>query len=145
LRSRRWLAEHATLDGQPLDRSVIEQFGVWRGFRPNFSALPRNLAASFQPEVDGLGSAENPLDPQIGDLRIVWRELTLPSLQGRVVLERGAWFPIAGDPANDANGAPLPSFAGNGSAFVPPRITLRNHFAMRILAAALAPGRRPGS
>ena len=129
LRSRRWLAERATLDDKPLDRSVIEQFGVWRSFRPNFSALPGNLAATFQPEGDGLGSAENPLDPQIGDLRIAWRELTLPPLQGRVVLERGAWFPIAGDPANDENGAPLPAnpgsgLTGNGSAFVLPRISL---------------------
>ena len=102
IRGRRWIAERVTLDDKPLDRSVIEQFGLWRQFRPNFSALPGNLAATFQPEGDGLGSAENPLDPQIGDLRIAWRELTLPPLGGRVVLERGAWFPIAGDPVGGA-------------------------------------------
>ena len=54
---------------------------------PEFLARCRaNLAATFQPEGDGLGSAENPLDPQIGDLRISWRELTLPPLKGRVSL-----------------------------------------------------------
>lgn len=90
LRSRRWIAE-INLDGKPLDASVIERLGEWRMFRPNFSALPGNLAATFQPEGDGLGSAENPLDPQIGDLRIHWRELTLPPLQGRVVLQNGRW------------------------------------------------------
>ncbi|MCI4566914.1 TMEM43 family protein [Lysobacter sp. CFH 32150] len=90
LHSRRWVAA-INLDGKPLDASVIERLGVWRMFRPNFSALPGNLAATFQPEGDGLGSAENPLDPQIGDLRIHWRELTLPSLQGRIVLRDGRW------------------------------------------------------
>ena len=109
LRGRRWLAERVTLDDKPLDRSVIEQFGQWRLFRPNFSALPGNLAATFQPEGDGLGSAENPLDPQIGDLRIGWRELTLPPLSGRVSLERGTWFPIAGDPLGED--PPMPALA----------------------------------
>ena len=90
LRSRRWIAA-ISLDGKPLDASVIERLGEWRMFRPNFSSLPGNLAATFQPEGDGLGSAENPLDPQIGDLRIHWRELTLPLLQGRLVLRGGRW------------------------------------------------------
>lgn len=90
LRSRRWIAA-ISLDDKPLDASVIERLGEWRMFRPSFSALPGNLAATFQPEGDGLGSAENPLDPQIGDLRIHWRELTLPPLQGRIVLRDGRW------------------------------------------------------
>ena len=91
LRGRRWLADHVTLDDKPLDRSVIEQFGQWRLFRPSFSALPGNLAATFQPEGDGLGSGENPLDPQIGDLRVSWRELVLPPLTGKVLLRDGVW------------------------------------------------------
>jgi len=124
LRGRRWLAERATLDDKPLDRSVIEQFGVWRSFRPNFSALPGNLAATFQPEGDGLGSAENPLDPQIGDLRIGWRELTLPSLQGHVALERGTWFPIAGDPLDPATPAPAMPTGNGAAAFPVPRLSL---------------------
>ena len=109
MRGRRWTAQRVTLDDKPLDRSVIEQYGQWRLFRPNFSALPGNLAATFQPEGDGLGSAENPLDPQVGDLRIGWRELTLPPLKGRVSLERGTWFPIAGEPLGED--PPLPPMA----------------------------------
>lgn len=91
LRSQRWIASPITIDGKPLDPQVIERLGDWRGFRPNFSALPGNLAATFQPEGDGLGSAENPLEPQIGDLRIQWRELTLPPLADKLVLGEGRW------------------------------------------------------
>ena len=92
LPGRRWIAP-ITLDGKPLSPEAIERFGQWRGFRPNFSALPGNLAATFQPEGDGLGSAENPLDPQVGDLRIEWRELTLPPLADKVELRDGQWVP----------------------------------------------------
>lgn len=91
LRSQRWIAAPITLDGKPLAPQVIERLGEWRSFRPNFSALPGNLAATFQPEGDGLGSAENPLDPQVGDLRIHWREMRLPSLADKVVLRDGRW------------------------------------------------------
>ena len=77
-------ASIVSIDGKPVAPEVIGRLGQWRGFRPNFSALPGNLAATFQPEGDGLGSAENPLDPQVGDLRIDWRELTLPPLADKV-------------------------------------------------------------
>ena len=91
LGSERWWAQDATLDGRPLDVAVLRTLGQWRGFRPGFSRLPANLAATFQPEGDGLGSSENPLDPQIGDLRVSWRELVLPPLAGKVELRGGAW------------------------------------------------------
>lgn len=91
LESRRWWAQDATIDGRPIAPEVLQTLGQWRVFRPNFSRLPANLAASFQPEGDGLGSAENPLEPNIGDLRIHWRELHLPSLEGKVELRDGRW------------------------------------------------------
>lgn len=91
LESRRWWAEGATLDGRPLDPQVLRVLGSWQRFRPNFSRLPANLAASFQPEGDGLGSSENPLAPQVGDLRVHWRELVLPVLAGKVHLRDGVW------------------------------------------------------
>lgn len=91
LKTRYWIADHASLDGKPIDDDVLKALGQWRDFRPNFSALPGNLAATFQPEGDGLGSADNPLDPQIGDLRVTWRELMLPPLAGKVALAQGAW------------------------------------------------------
>lgn len=91
LQARYWIASRVELDGKPLDEDVLKALGTWRPFRPGFSALPGNLAATFQPEGDGLGSAENPLDPQVGDLRVTWRELVLPSLRDRVVLQDGTW------------------------------------------------------
>ena len=91
LRGRRWQAPMVSVDGVPLDAQVIARLGQWRDFRPSFNALPGNLAATFQPEGDGLGSAENPLAPQVGDLRIRWRELVLPPLQDRIVLRDGRW------------------------------------------------------
>lgn len=115
LRSQRWIAHGVTLDGHALDPATLEAVGAWRTFRPNFSRLPGNLLATFQPEGDGLGTADNPLAPEIGDLRIGWRELVLPPLQGRVVLREGRWVPVPGalaageanDPAATATGTGL--------------------------------------
>lgn len=91
LATRVWWAEDVTLDGHPIDIEVLRTLGEWRAFRPGFSRLPANLAATFQPDGDGLSSAENPLQPEIGDLRITWRELHLPPLAGRVMLREGVW------------------------------------------------------
>jgi hypothetical protein len=107
LPSRRWIAR-VMLDGHPVSAAAIDALGVWRPFRPSFSALPGNLAATFQPEGDGLGSAENPLDPQVGDLRIHWRELELPPLQDRVLLRGGEWVPVPGAAAGGDPDDPEP-------------------------------------
>jgi hypothetical protein len=100
LRSRRWLAAAISVDGKPLDPEVVTALGRWQAFRPSFSALPGNLAATFQPEGDGLGSAENPLEPRIGDLRVHWRELVLPPLDGRIELRDGRWQLRANPPVS---------------------------------------------
>lgn len=96
LPTRYWIAQDVTLDGAPLDEDVLRRLGSWRGFRPGFTALPGNLSATFQPEGDGLSSAENPLDPQVGDLRVTWREMVLPPLDGRVALHGGRWSLVEG-------------------------------------------------
>lgn len=102
LQSRRWTASEITIEGKPLDPAVVRQLGEWRAFRPSFSALPANLTATFQPEGDGLGSADNPLDPHVGDLRIHWRELVLPPLDDRIVLRDGRWQLVATPENEDA-------------------------------------------
>lgn len=99
LQSRRWLAKTVNADGKPLDQEVIRQLAQWHDIRPSFAALPGNLSATFQPEGNGLGSAENPLDPQVGDLHIHWRDLMLPALDGRVALHDGRWQLLPPEPA----------------------------------------------
>lgn len=96
LQSQRWIAKPITLDGKSLTPEVVSALGQWQALRPDFSALPGNLAVTFQPEGDGLGSAVNPLDPKIGDLRIVWRELVLPPLAGKVEMRGDRWQLAAG-------------------------------------------------
>ena len=117
LPGRRWLARSVTLDRHPLDPQVITALGAWRDFRPSFDALPGNMAATFQPEGDGLGSADNPLDPQVGDLRIRWRQLVLPPLQGRVVLRDGRWQLAPADPAAEGTGT-VPAMPAQAAARV---------------------------
>lgn len=102
LQGRRWLARAVTVDGSPLAPDVISRLGAWEEFRPNFSALPGNLSATFQPEGNGLGSAENPLAPHVGDLRIHWHDLALPSLEGRVALQGQRWHLVASQPGRPA-------------------------------------------
>lgn len=111
LESLRWWASDVRLDGKPVDLSVLKALGKWQDFRPGFSRLPTNLAATFQPEGDGLGSAINPLDPQVGDLRIHWRELHLPALAGRVELRDGRWQLSARTEKAAINARPLPPVA----------------------------------
>lgn len=103
MQGRRWVASSVSIDGKPLDPAVVEQLGQWRNFRPSFNALPGNLAATFQPQGDGLGSAENPLEPRIGDLRIHWRELVLPPLHDRLALRDGRWQLRAQPPATTSD------------------------------------------
>lgn len=106
--SQRWWARDATLGGHPIDEAVLQALGEWRPFRPAFSDLPLNMAATFQPEGDGLGSAENPLAPAVGDLRITWRELHLPPLAGRLELRDGRWQLSPRTAAAALNAVPLP-------------------------------------
>lgn len=106
IRGQRWLPGAVSVDGHPLDDAVLDALGEWREFRPGFSALPGNLAATFQPEGDGLGSAENPLAPEVGDLRIHWRERVLPPLDGRIALRGGTWVLQADASPGDPEASP---------------------------------------
>ena len=105
LQRQQWIADEILLDGKPVDPSVLKALARWRDYRPGFSALPGNLSATFQPEGDGLGSAVNPLDPQIGDLRITWQELSLPSLKGAVAMNNGVWMLANSQSGESATGA----------------------------------------
>ncbi len=110
LDGRRWWSQDASLDGKPLDVEVLKVLGEWQDFRPNFSRLPGNMSATFQPDGDGLTSSENPLDPRTGDLRISWRELTLPPLADKVELRDGVWrlLPKVNAPPGPIGAEPMP-------------------------------------
>ena len=144
LQTRYWIADGVTLDGRPLDDDVLKALGRWRDFRPNFSALPGNLSATFQPEGDGLGSAENPLAPRVGDLRITWRELVLPPLADKLVLQDGTWMlapAIAGrSAASRDRDAPAGRVAPSGGG----RVFLSAVGAALLLALAWLVARRLG-
>lgn len=137
IETRYWVAEDATLDGKPIDDDVLKEFGSWRDFRPGFSALPANLAATFQPEGDGLGTADNPLDPQVGDLRVRWRELELPPLLGRVALQGGVWIPASDAVAAGVVGGSN-TVAGQAAATMDPALAFVRRWWWTILLAVVA-------
>lgn len=118
LETRYWIGEGITVGGRPVDDAVIKRLGAWRSFRPGFTALPGNLAATFQPEGDGLSSSENPLDPRVGDLRVTWREMVLPPIDGRVALRDGRWVIAHGQQARAvavrAGAAPVAAATAQG-------------------------------
>ena len=89
--SRRWAAAAVTLDGRPVAREAIDALARWHVLRPDFSALPGNLSATFQPQGDGLGSAANPVRPEVGDLKITWRALRMPRSYAGLALRGGRW------------------------------------------------------
>lgn len=122
LQSREWRAK-VTLEGKPLDDALVAQLGQWRSMRPSFSALPGNMAATFQPEGEGLGSADNPLAPKIGDLRITWRELVLPSLGDKLVLGHDGRWTLA-VPSTDPVGEEAGEVVGKQKGNAMPKISL---------------------
>ncbi|HEU4812849.1 MAG TPA: TMEM43 family protein [Xanthomonadaceae bacterium] len=91
LQQRRWALAKVTLGGYPVAPDAVEALARWEPLRPDFSALPGNLSATFQPEGDGLGSAANPVHPMVGDLRVTWRELRMPATHDALVLRDGRW------------------------------------------------------
>jgi hypothetical protein len=138
LHGHRWTASEVRVDGVPLDPGVLPALGEWTPFRPSFNALPGNLAATFQPQGDGLGTAEDPMDPQVGDLRIRWRELRLPPLGDRIVLEGGRWrLKVAPAPAPEAEAG---GDAGGGAvaSTTPGRGRLAVGFGVALLLVVLA-------
>ncbi len=121
LEGRIWWATEVSVDGKPLDASVIKTLGQWQDFRPSFTRLPANLAATFQPEGDGLGSALNPLDPRIGDLRIHWRTLHLPPLADKIELRGGKWQLVTPASSIAIQTAPVPVAPSTDDAQPAPR------------------------
>ena len=91
LRNAVWLAKDATIDGKPVEASVLMALGQWIDIRPSFSRVPYRWSLRFQPEGDGMTDSDNPLEPEVGDVRLSWAEMFVPTLERQVVLANGVW------------------------------------------------------
>lgn len=134
LRPFRWKPARVLLDGKPVTPAAVEALAEWRVLRPDFSALPGNLSATFQPEGDGLGSAANPSHPRIGDLRVTWRERRMPDTYEGLVLRDGVWELDRAALARGATQDPRQAAGGGAS----PAGTARAGFAWILLGALAA-------
>ena len=91
LRSAIWLSDDATIDGKPVDPAVLMSLGQWIRMRPSFSKVPYRWSLRFEPDGDGMSNSDNPLEPAIGDVRITWSEMFVPTLERQVVFANGMW------------------------------------------------------
>lgn len=87
----RWQSATVTLDGHPVDPAAFARSQGWRALRPDPARLPPNMAVSFGPDGEGLTSAGDPADPQLGDVRLRWRMLPAPEAPAGLVLQGGRW------------------------------------------------------
>lgn len=87
----RWQSATVTLDGHPVDPAAFARSEGWRALRPDPARLPPNMAVSFGPDGEGLTSAGDPADPQLGDVRLRWRMLPAPEAPEGLVLQGGRW------------------------------------------------------
>lgn len=91
LKSELWLSREATIDGKPVEPSVLMALGTWIRVRPNFSRVPYRWSRRFEPDGDGMSNSDNPLEPTVGDVRITWSEMFVPTLERQVVFANGIW------------------------------------------------------
>lgn len=87
----RWWTTQAKLDGHPVDAAVLGALDAWTPIEPDPARLPANLAASFQPDGDGLSTSQDPRHPQIGDVRVRWRQIVTAAAPVGIVLIDGRW------------------------------------------------------
>lgn len=64
-----------TVAGFKLAPALVDQIPGVEPFDPDFSALPANMAASFQVRGGALETSTDPARPQVGDLRISWMKI----------------------------------------------------------------------
>ncbi|MBS7456177.1 TMEM43 family protein [Coralloluteibacterium stylophorae] len=100
----RWAAGAMTLDGHPIDPALLDS--EWRPLLPDLDALHPNMAATFQPDASGLTTAADPAQPEVGDLRLRWRE-RVPATPAGIVLVDGRWQRVAA--ADDGRAAADPA------------------------------------
>lgn len=86
-----WLAEDAAVGAQPVAPDMLALLSDWQPLCIEPAQLPENLSAVFV-AVDGvLFSGDDPLAPQVGDLRIRWFRLPVGPVVGAAHWRDGAW------------------------------------------------------
>ncbi|HEX5960183.1 MAG TPA: TMEM43 family protein [Rhodanobacteraceae bacterium] len=87
--------------GFKLDPALVAMIPGTEPFRPDLSRLPANMAATFQAHDGTLVSSADPAHPQVGDLRVSWRQVDPHDLTVFARDRDGTLVP-AHDPAGDA-------------------------------------------
>ncbi|MFC4728139.1 hypothetical protein [Coralloluteibacterium thermophilus] len=111
----RWRAPALTLDGHPLPRELVADLR-WQPVEPARIRLPPNMAASFQPDAEGLTTVDGA--PRIGDLRLRWRERVGRAATGLTLVD-GRWAQAGAASPSPAAPAPAAEPAPGGEP--PPR------------------------
>ncbi|HTA66314.1 MAG TPA: TMEM43 family protein [Xanthomonadaceae bacterium] len=87
----RWWTADASLDGHPVSAGVLGVVDAWTAFKPDLSQLPTNLAVSFQPDGEWLSTSQDPVHPQVGDVRVRWQAMPSAAAPAGVRLVDGKW------------------------------------------------------
>lgn len=112
VQTARWRAEALSLDGHPIDHALLDEVR-WEAVDVARAQLPGNMAATFRQDGRHL-TTEGDAGPQIGDLRLHWRERVADTPSG-LVLADGRWTEAQAeeaepaDEATAATGAPTTS------------------------------------
>ena len=96
----RWWSADPKLDGHPVSTDVLAALDVstpnaWTPLKPDLSQLPTNLAVSFQPDGDWLSTSQDPMHPQVGDVRVRWHVIAHASAPTGTLLIAGRWELLA--------------------------------------------------
>ena len=89
-----------TVGGFKLAPELVHMIDGPEPFEPDFSHLPPNMAATFQPHDGMLVTSADPAHPQIGDLRISWMKIA-PSQLTVFARDQGGTLVPANDPSGD--------------------------------------------
>jgi LPXTG-motif cell wall-anchored protein len=156
---QRWWTVKPVLDGHPVSADVLAKLDSWTPLKPDLAQLPTNLAVSFQPDGDWLSTSQDPVHPQIGDVRVRWRAIAPSPAPGGAVLVAGRWeLPVPTKtvgtvPAAASRFAKVPGTGSSRDPLEVPRRMVGDHLiwlvaagiALVLLVLVLARKRKPKS
>lgn len=75
INAARFDSPDVTVAGFKLAPALVDMINGVESFEPDFSKLPPNMVATFQPRGGTLVTSTNSARPQVGDLRISWMRI----------------------------------------------------------------------